>query len=133
MVYHALCQSLIEYCITSWGGAAKTHLIEVERAQRAILKFGSGLPFRYPTTELYKNWDLLTVRQTFILRTVLKKHSQLQYEPNLIKDKGWKGKVCPIVKFKSSLSHNFFCFLGQYLYNKLNSALNIYPKIKSST
>lgn len=32
LVYFALCQSIVEYCITSWGGAAKTHLINLERS-----------------------------------------------------------------------------------------------------
>ena len=74
MVYYALAQSIIDYCITSWGGASKSHLIEVERAQRALLKVGAGLPYRTPTVELYKDWDLLTVRQTFIMHIVIKKH-----------------------------------------------------------
>lgn len=131
MVYFALCQSLIEYCITTWGGAAKTHLIQVERAQRAILKVGAGLPFRFPTNELYKEWDILTVRQTFILLTVTKKHSQLQFDSKLINNQRRKGRICPSLQFKSSLPQNFFCFLGQFLYNKLNVTLNLYPKTTS--
>lgn len=126
MVYFALGQSIIDYCITSWGGAAKTHMIEVERAQRAILKVGAGLPFRFPTVELLKKWDVLTVRQSFILHTVLKKHSQLEFDPGLIKEKRRKGKVCPSQSLHSKLSHNFFCFLGSFLYNKLNISLRIY-------
>lgn len=36
-VYLALCQSIIQYCITVWRGAANTHL-SLERAQRAVLE-----------------------------------------------------------------------------------------------
>ncbi|RVE47350.1 hypothetical protein evm_007949 [Chilo suppressalis] len=37
-VYYALCQSLLSYCITNWGGVPKTTLLKLERAQRVILK-----------------------------------------------------------------------------------------------
>lgn len=127
MVYFALSQSLIQYCIASWGGLAKSRLIKVERAQRIILKSGAGLPFRYPTTELYKNWEVLTVRQIFILQVVLKKHSLLTYNPELIRDKRRKGAVCSIRSCNLSQTQKFFCYLGNYLYNKLNVKLNLYP------
>lgn len=51
-VYYALCQSVFTYCITSWGGAAKSHLLKLERAQRAILKVSLFLPFRHPSYDL---------------------------------------------------------------------------------
>lgn len=132
MVYNALCQSLINYCITSWGGATKTHLLEVERAQRAILKVAAGLPFRHPTSELYKYWDLLTVRQSFILLTTLKQHSQLHYDPDKIKDKRRKWTVCHIPSLSTATATSFFPYLGPLLYNRLNKQLNIYPLHKYS-
>lgn len=54
MIYYAVCKSLIDYCITSWGGAAKTHLIEVEYTKRAILKIDARLPLNFPTADLYR-------------------------------------------------------------------------------
>ena len=126
MVYHTLCQSLLEYCITSWGGACKSYLIEAERAQRAILKVALGRPYRYPTVKLYTEWDVLTVRKIFLLQTVLKKHSQLYYDPDTLSNKRRKGTVCSVQKFRTSFAQRFFCFLGNYLYNKMNSKLNIY-------
>lgn len=126
IVYSALCQPLIDYCVTAWGGAPKSNLIEVERAQRTILKVGAGLPFLYPTCDLYKNWEILTVRQTFILNIVLRKHSQLSYVPGLVRDKRRKGNICERKTLKTSLSHKFYGFLGNFLYNKLNTKLDIY-------
>lgn len=130
MVFHALCQSIVQYCIVCWGGAAKTHLIEVERAQRAILKVAAGLPFRYPTVDLYKEWDVLTVRQSFILQTVLKIHSTLTYQPCSLEGKRRIGRVCPSLRYHTSRSHHLFGFLGPYLYNKLNTTLKIYPLLR---
>lgn len=126
IIYNALARSLIDYCITTWGGTAKSHLLEVERAQRAILKVGAGFHYRHPTKELYKHWEVLTVRQTFIFYTVVKMHSQLEYDPLLTKTKRRKGDVASTKLFNLSLSHNFFCYLAPILYNRINSKINIY-------
>lgn len=132
MVYYAICQSLIEYCITSWGGVAKTNLMDVEVAQRAILKVGAKLPYRYPTTDLYKDWSLLTTRQLFILHTVLKQHCELIYDPDRTNKKRRKAIVCSTPLLRTSTAKKFFQFLGPYLYNKANNKLDIYNKTKST-
>lgn len=131
MVYLALCQSIVGYCITSWGGAAKSHLILLERAQRAILKVSAGLPYHFSTTELFNVWEVLSVRQYFVLQIVLKKHSQTCYDQEAVKNKRRKGTVCRSQTFHASMSLKFFCFLGTYLYNKVNSSLSIYPLTKN--
>lgn len=126
MVYYALCQPLLEYCISTWGGTAKTTLLDVERAQRAILKVSAGLPFLHPTVDLYRKWNVLTVRQTFILQIILKKHSTLDYCPDLLKDKRRNKTVASKSSFKTASSQRFYCFLGNFLYNKLNKLLDFY-------
>ncbi|KOB67909.1 Uncharacterized protein OBRU01_19099 [Operophtera brumata] len=73
-VYYALGQSIITYCISSWGGCPKSTLITLERAQRAVLKVLSFKPYRYPTIELYKETSVLTVRQCFIKTILLEQH-----------------------------------------------------------
>ena len=40
LVYTGLCQSVMAYCIETWGGTDKTSLIILERTQRALLKVG---------------------------------------------------------------------------------------------
>lgn len=74
LVFTALCQSILGYCITVWGGAAKTHMITVERAQRSVLKVMCRLPFRFPTTALYASTQILTVRQLYIHRVITAYH-----------------------------------------------------------
>ena len=71
IVYSALGESVLSYCITAWGGAAKTDLIQVERAQRAVIKVILRKPFRFPTRQLYMDFKTLTVRQLYIFRTVM--------------------------------------------------------------
>lgn len=125
-VYLALCQSLLTYCISSWGGAHKTTILNLEIAQRAILKVSTFRPFRFPTAELLAECDVLSVRQLFILLTVTKKHSLTPYNPALQTSKRRADIVCSTELYRTAHSHRFFCFLGSYLYNKLNLTLGIH-------
>ena len=131
MIYYALCQSLLTYCITSWGGSAKSTLLKLERAQRAVLKVSQFLPFRYPTSDLYEKSGVLTVRQLFILQTVLKQHSILYYSPDSLCRKRRKDIVCTVKPCKTSFARRFFNYQGCNLYNKLNRILSIYPREKT--
>lgn len=132
MVYQSLCQSILCYCISAWGGASKTHLLKLERAQRAILKIAAFLPRLYPTTAVYDFWKVLTVRQLFIVSVVLRKHSLITYDPLLAINRRRRGRVCYNLSFNTAFAHRFFCFLGSYLYNKLNNILSLYHLPKHS-
>lgn len=124
-VYFALCQSILIYCITSWGGASKTLLLPIERAQRAILKVATCRPFLFPTNLLYKSCEVLTVRQLFIMSTVLKQHAALPYSTEFTK-KRRKDIVCPQKSTKHAFTAKFYMYLGPLLYNRLNKKGNIY-------
>ena len=125
-VYLALCQSIIQYCISSWGGASKTILLPLERAQRAILKVAYFHPFFFPTDQLYKSCNVLTVRQIFILHIILKQHTMLSYNAAST-NKRRNDIVCNSnTTSKNVFVERFFSFLGPFLYNKLNRKLSIY-------
>lgn len=51
MVYFSFGQSILTYCITTWGAARKSYMMRVERAQRALFKTACGL--QTPTDALY--------------------------------------------------------------------------------
>jgi hypothetical protein len=38
LIYVSLAQSVLTCCITVWGGAIRTRLLDLERAQRSLLK-----------------------------------------------------------------------------------------------
>lgn len=124
-VYFALCQSILTYCITTWGGAGKTMLLTIERAQRAILKVSTFRPFLFPTNLLYKSCEVLTVRQLFIMGIVLKQHTALPYS-TANTNKRRKDIVCPQNTTKHAFVSKFYLYLGPLLYNRLNSKANIY-------
>lgn len=126
-IYQALCQSLLTYCISSWGGICKTTLKAVEVAQRAILKVSTFKPMRFPTAELFQLCEVLTVRQLFILKTVLQEHNNRPYNPMPLQKRRKHHVCCRLTTFRTNFSKRFPSFLGPFLYNKLNKTLHIYP------
>lgn len=125
VVYYSLAQSILSYCIGVWGGAKKSHLILLERAQRALLKVMTFKSFRYPTTKLYTLCDVLTIRQLFILDTILNQHSNMIYDPSLNTTRRM-DRVCKTPTYRTSFIKKYNCFLGPFLYNKINKTLGIY-------
>lgn len=129
LVYTALCESILSYSIIVWGGASKTNLLTLERAQRAVLKVASFRPFLYPTSELYTFCDVLTVRQLYIVQSLLRQHGSTIFDPHFRK-KRRKDRVFNRNATKTSFCQRFSHFRGPYLYNKINRILDLYPLLK---
>lgn len=127
-VYIAICQSVQTYCITAWGGTYKTHMILLERAQRSVIKVMTFKKYRYPTRDLYHTCKLLTIRQLYILRVILRKHSKIPLHPNHIRKKRRIHITNP--SCRTTFMQHQFEFLSNHLYNKINKILNI-SKINS--
>lgn len=126
-IYYALAQSILSYCITTWGGARKTHLKTLEKAQRSLLKVIKFKHYRYSTVALYSECDVLSIRQLFVLETIKSQHKRLPYDKDFLKKKRRAHRVCPSLQFKTSFIAKFQCNIGPLLYNKINNILNIYP------
>lgn len=116
--YKALAECTIGYCISSWGGAAKTHLLVAERAQRALLKVTMGLSFQYSTTSLYEICNVFSVRKLFISQCIRRYHRDTV--PNLPKSNKRLDK-CPVPVCKSAVAWRHYSHIAPVLYNKLNS------------
>lgn len=125
-VYYALCQSIFTYCISIWGGAPKTLFLPLERAQRAVLKVMTLKPFRYPTSQLYIDCAVLTVRQLFVLHTILRVHREKKYKVSNAKSRR-SYNVCPTYKCNTATAQRHYHFIGSHLYNKINKICNIFP------
>lgn len=123
-VFHALAQSIFGYCITAWGSSAKTSVLRLERAQRAILKVMTRRPFRYSTLELYKSCKVLTVRQLYILQTILRKHKTITVHKHQIKRR--YEIVCHTVKHRTLFARRHFYVSSSRIYNKVNKTIDIY-------
>lgn len=123
-IYLALAQSVITYCISVWGGAPKTRLLAVERAQRFLIKVMLSKPPRFPTFTLYKISNLLSVRKLYILNVVLRTHRTLKYADTEL-DKRRKNIIAPINKTRTTFGRRQLNISSE-LYNQINKKLNIY-------
>lgn len=124
MVYLSLAQSVLTYCIRTWGGAHKSTMIELERAQRMLLKVIYFKPRVYPTFQLYAEAKVLSIRQLYIMATVLHQHSQVN-NINIKRDVRRYYTVCEQKSVKTNFAQRFFYFQATRLYNMLNKKLNI--------
>lgn len=124
MVYEALCKCVISYCIPVWGGAHKTSLIKLERAQRAVLKVMLCKPFRYPTVQLYQDCGVLSVRQLFVLHTILRRHPSVLR--NDLKNSSRRRKpVCPVLRYNTVFASRQYRYISSYLYNRISTQVQI--------
>ena len=124
-VYISLCQSVLCYCIPAWGGTYKTLFLKLERAQRYVLKVIHGKPRLYPTTDLYRESQVLTVRQLFVLRTILRRHSQLPLDSQILQ-KRRGALVCPPVQCRTSFASRQYDALSSRIYNNINNIISMY-------
>jgi hypothetical protein len=125
LVYKALCQSLLMYCIKVWGGSAKTILMELERAQRAVLRVMLRKPFRHRTNQVYQECKVLRVRQLFIQRAVTDIHRKTlkckDYD-KLVKQRVYK---VPLPNINTAFAKRHPRFLLPYIYNKVCRKVDI--------
>lgn len=129
-IFYALSQSVTTYCITSWGGCPKTTLIALERAQRALLKVMCFKKFSFPTSQLYKETSILTVRQCFIKAVVLEQH-KIPISDIMLNTRR-QDRVYLAPSCKTKFAHRFMHFLGPYIYNKISQKIDLKSKSKYS-
>jgi hypothetical protein len=94
----------------------------LERAQRAIIKVMLGKPRRYSTTLLYNECSVLTVRQLFILKTILRKHRDIDL--TVIPKRRAKRLCCSVPHNTASAGFQYYVICN-HLYNTANRVNNI--------
>lgn len=124
-VYYALAQSIMTYCISAWGGSFATSILKIERAQRAVIKVMLKKPMLYPTTKLYKEAELLSIRQLFILKVILRQHRHVPINTNALKSRRCKYRICQLVSCRTALAGRQFYILGPRLYNLISKTVEI--------
>ena len=55
----------IQYCISSWGGAAQSHINTILVKQKRLLRIMLGLPFDAPSQPLFEQLNLLRIDQVY--------------------------------------------------------------------
>ena len=120
IIYYSLCQSVLGYCISVWGGSHKTFLIKLERAQRAVIKVIMSKPWLYPTVKLYKEFDVLTVRQLFILRILIYAHTHLPRNSSQVTNRRRNDIVFKTTPHKTVFAKRYPYIIAPYIYNKMS-------------
>lgn len=126
-VYISLVQSVIIYCISIWGGARKTRFLDVERAQRTLIKVMYFKKRTFPTHELYQISNLLSVRKLYIVHIVLKKYKTLPLDPNVLARRR-KHDIASTSIVKTEFANIQYDKRSSFLYNKINKQIDIHTK-----
>lgn len=126
--YKSLCQSVLGYCICSWGAACKSNIITLERAQRAIIKIILSLPRRTSTTEIYKQSNLLTVRKLFISESLCRYHSNTPASVVIDAEPARRRPLlCPTTTVRTTFAQLRYDYLAPRIYNQFEGEINIRP------
>ena len=134
--YHSLCRSTLTYGNLGWGGAHKTHLDKLVKTQKLILKIIYHRPHLYPSTLLFEESKVLSVKQLYVKAVLLhfKKHGQRaqlrQHEYNTRNRSLYLNQ-----RMRTSFGQRHYLFLSSKFYNSLPEEvrnLNMFPKFKKS-
>lgn len=131
LVYHALGQSILQYGVAIWGCAAKSHMILLERAQRAVIKVMLRKPYRYPTNLLYRESKFLRVRQLYIIKAVTRTHSTIfntARHDELLQKRIYK---VPLPPYRSALARRSPAYAHCSVYNHICKSSNLNIKLLS--
>lgn len=79
-VYHAIVQSIVQYCVLIWGGAYAVHLNSVECAQRCVLRVALKKHYLYPSAKLYTDMNVPTLTNLYARQLI---QYRIKNRPNL--------------------------------------------------
>jgi len=74
LLYNALVNSKIVYCIEVWGNAPKTHLNSIHIMQKRLLRIIYKKHSRFHSVSLFKIAKVLPIHQLYLLRILLIAH-----------------------------------------------------------
>ncbi|KOB69236.1 Epithelial discoidin domain-containing receptor 1, partial [Operophtera brumata] len=131
-IYNALCRSILAYCNVTWGGTCSTYMLQLERAQRAVLKVATFKPYRFPTADLFNECEVLTVRQMYILNIILTQHKSVDVHYNLSVGRRRKDRIAMVPKCNTTSAHRQQFFLGPFMYNKASKYIQNLVKLNKT-
>nr|CAI5836261.1 unnamed protein product [Callosobruchus analis] len=119
-LYYALIEPHLLYGIVAWGGTTNNHMMQLERAQRWILKIMLCKDSTYPTEALYEECEVFDIRQLFCHSVLMRQHCN---RSELISIDHYYATRNPL-KYKTprvgkTVTQRSYFFLGPRLYNLL--------------
>ncbi|KAJ8936922.1 hypothetical protein NQ318_012543, partial [Aromia moschata] len=119
IIYNALVESHLTYGIIAWRAANKTCLNDIAVLQRRIFN-------EYPSNELYKELNILDIKQLFYYKVAVKiyakKHTRLQLQHQY----GTRSKETVIVvpKMNTARGQQSYEYLDPKIYNSIPELTN---------
>jgi hypothetical protein len=124
MVYYALCYSLVGYAIMGWGGAARTILDPLYIAQKLVIKVAYGLSYMHPTLSLFRETQLLSVRQVFIHKIVMNEvENGIEGRTRSREGVSTRGQTADVPRCRTTFCQRFPNYLGPKLYNTVKNGI----------
>lgn len=123
LIYTALAESIIRYCVVIWGGLYNNTVKNLEVMQNTLLKILFKKDVRHPTKLLYDELNLLNVRKLYVFEVLMwmfDVKSSLPHLPDinyLIRSRLDRPVQVPF--FRKSHMQRFVFYYGPKLYNSL--------------
>lgn len=120
-VYYALVESLLSYGIIAWGGTNFSHIEPIYKVQKLILRISYFKPARFPSEVLFKEIEVLSLRQLYVERVLnyFYNHPQLKHSI----DHSYQTRNCNVnvktPKMNKTFGQKHAVYLSCKLFNKL--------------
>lgn len=127
IVYGALAESLIRYCIIVWGGLFSNALKPLQVMQNTVLKILFKKDIRHSTLALYRELNLLNMRTLYIYEMLLWTHEiddLRSVSPNVgCSTRSSVSQALRVPLFHKSHTQNFLFYYGPKMYNLLPASI----------
>lgn len=119
IVYTCLIESILRYGITSWGFLYKSALQPLQISQNFILKTIFRKDITYPTSQLYKQYNVLDIRGLCLLNAIIyiKKLDDKEYIFHNHSTRGKLAKKLVLPKMNKTVCQRCILYLGYKIYN----------------
>lgn len=121
LVYDALVHSSLSYGIIAWGGTFNNHVKPLEIAQKSIIKIMYKKTKSYPSKQLFKETDILDLRQTYglqCLKFIYMRPNNFQKNSNRTSQRRGACEYT-VPHCKTRLSQRHISFIAPKMYNLL--------------
>lgn len=119
-IYMALCNSILLYGITCWGGTNRTDINTLHTTQKMIVKVAFSLPLKFPSEELFKHTNILSVYKLYIRQILVKSIQNHTLNATEIIDRRTGKYIKPSYTLLTS-SRNSPNYMGKTIFNNLNN------------
>lgn len=119
-IYMALCNSILLYGITCWGGSNRTDINTLHITQKIIVKVAYSLPLKFPSRELFNHTNILSVYKLYIRQILIKSIQNHTLNAIEIIDRRTSKYIKPSYTLLTC-SRNSPNHMGKTIFNNLNN------------